>query len=103
MSKTSQQVTNEVVKKVAKLAKINIHEDEIETLRTSMDNILDMIQQITDVETVNVCPTNHTSTLLIEDVEEDVVVHTDYTNHMNMHFTQFSNGFFQVPNFISED
>lgn len=96
------QVDNKLVKHVAKLAKINIHEDEIDVLRTSMIKILEMTQQIEHVKEIkdsNVAA----CTLAIEDVADDVIVQTDLSEHMSQHFKQFSNGHFQVPTFVTEE
>lgn len=102
MIDSSLKVDNQLVRHVAKLAKISIHEDEIDQIRDSMINILEMTQQIEEVKSIK-DTTFNTEALSVDDLPEDEVVHGNLIDYMNDHFKQFSQGYFRVPTFVSDD
>lgn len=50
-------LTKDEVKKVAQLARLELSEEEVETLTPQLSNILGFIDQLKEVDTVNVQPT----------------------------------------------
>jgi aspartyl-tRNA(Asn)/glutamyl-tRNA(Gln) amidotransferase subunit C len=52
-------LTDEDVKKVAKLAMIELTPDEIEKFKDQIDSILDYVQKLNEIDTDNVKVTSH--------------------------------------------
>lgn len=50
-------LTKDEVKKVAALARLELSEEEVETLTPQLSNILGFIDQLKEVDTINVEPT----------------------------------------------
>lgn len=65
------QISREQVERVAKLAKLSIDEDQMESLQTDMGNILGFADKLAELDVSNVEPTTHA--ILIQNVfREDV-------------------------------
>ena len=52
-------ITNKDIEYVAKLAKLQVSESEMETLTHQMDGIVEFANKISELDTENVEPTNH--------------------------------------------
>ncbi|PRY82885.1 Asp-tRNA(Asn)/Glu-tRNA(Gln) amidotransferase subunit GatC [Alkalibacterium olivapovliticus] len=52
-------INEETVKQVAKLAKLEIKEEDIQTFTTEMDSIIDMVEQLEELDTEGVEGTYH--------------------------------------------
>jgi aspartyl-tRNA(Asn)/glutamyl-tRNA(Gln) amidotransferase subunit C len=69
-------LTNTEVLHVAKLAKLNLSEEEIEKFTTQLSSVLDYINELNEVDTSNIEPTSQTTGL--ENVKRDDVYKTDH-------------------------
>ncbi|WP_377891701.1 Asp-tRNA(Asn)/Glu-tRNA(Gln) amidotransferase subunit GatC [Alkalihalobacillus sp. R86527] len=52
-------ITNEQVKHVANLARLEMDESEVEKFTTQLDDIISMAEQLNELDTDNVEPTTH--------------------------------------------
>lgn len=52
-------ITNEQVKHVANLARLEMDESEVEKFTTQLDDIISMAEQLNELDTKNVEPTTH--------------------------------------------
>ncbi|WP_270182719.1 Asp-tRNA(Asn)/Glu-tRNA(Gln) amidotransferase subunit GatC [Alkalihalobacillus sp. CinArs1] len=52
-------ITNEQVKHVANLARLEMDESEVEKFTTQLDDIISMAEQLNELDTENVEPTTH--------------------------------------------
>ena len=65
-------ITTDDVKYVAKLARLNVTEDEAQTLAKDMESIITFADMLSELDTESVAPTNHA--MKVENVfREDVV------------------------------
>ena len=53
------EITNEDIKHIANLSKLIISEDEVESYKEKLSNIVDMANQIQSIDTTNIKPTTH--------------------------------------------
>jgi aspartyl-tRNA(Asn)/glutamyl-tRNA(Gln) amidotransferase subunit C len=73
-------ITKEEVQHVAKLARLQLDEDEIERMTTQLGNILNYVEKLEEVDTTGVEPTTHTQKAVNafrEDVVEDSLQRDD--------------------------
>jgi|TARA_B100001750_G_C15252898_1_gene468764 aspartyl-tRNA(Asn)/glutamyl-tRNA(Gln) amidotransferase subunit C len=54
-------LNNKIIEQVAHLAYLNLSQEEIEALRSDLENILDKFQSLSTVNTEGISPTSHTS------------------------------------------
>ena len=54
-------LNNKIIEQVAQLAYLNLSQEEIEALRSDLENILDKFQALSTVNTEGISPTSHTS------------------------------------------
>ena len=54
-------LNNKIIEQVAQLAYLNLTQEEIEALRSDLENILDKFQALSNVHTEGISPTSHTS------------------------------------------
>ncbi len=52
-------ISREEIEHVAKLARLNLSEDELETMTGQLDNILSYVDKLSELDTVGVEPTTH--------------------------------------------
>ena len=52
-------ITKEDIKHIAKLSKLIISENEVESYKDKLSNIVDMASQLSDIDTTGVKPTTH--------------------------------------------
>lgn len=53
------ELTDDVVRHVARLAALEISDDELESLKNELSDILGYVAQLSEVDTSNVQPTSH--------------------------------------------
>jgi len=69
-------ISHEDVLHVAKLAKLQLNESEVETMRQDLEKILDYVAQLSELDTADVPPTAHVAvshTPLREDAAHEVL------------------------------
>lgn len=52
-------ISREEIEHVAKLARLNLSEDELETMTGQLDNILSYVDKLSELDTTGVEPTTH--------------------------------------------
>jgi len=72
MENQTQKLTHDEVKNIAKLARLELKEEEVEKFTTQLSSILDYIDQLNEVDTDNVEPTYQVTGLKTV-VREDLV------------------------------
>ena len=97
MSKISQ----EDVRKVAKLARLELPEEEINTYTTQLEKILDYVAQLERVDTQDIPPT----TRAVEEVNvtrEDSILVTDVREELLELAPSREGDFYRVPKILSD-
>lgn len=89
-------ITKEDVKHVAKLARLELTEEEIEKYSTQLGSILEYVQQMNEVDTTGIEPMPHA--IPVTNVMRDDVVKYEQTKEELMKNAPYEeNGFFRVP------
>ena len=92
-------VDKSTVKKIAKLARIAVSEDETETLASELSHILNWIEELGEVNTDGVAPlasvTGHSLPL-----RQDVVSDGDKVDEILANAPEQASGFFVVPKVV---
>ncbi|MGN0004738.1 MAG: Asp-tRNA(Asn)/Glu-tRNA(Gln) amidotransferase subunit GatC [Candidatus Gastranaerophilaceae bacterium] len=89
-------ITKEDVKHVAKLARLELTEEEIEKYSTQLGSILEYVQQMNEVDTTGIEPMPHA--IPVTNVMRDDVVKYEQTKEELMKNAPYEeDGFFRVP------
>ncbi|MAF58512.1 Asp-tRNA(Asn)/Glu-tRNA(Gln) amidotransferase subunit GatC [Ponticaulis sp.] len=92
-------VTNQDVKKVARLARIALPEDQVEPMTDELNNILNWIEQLGEVDVEDVEPmTSVVETSL--PMREDVVTDGGIQDKVLANAPKSEDGFFVVPKVV---
>lgn len=102
MSGSALQIDAALVMRVAKLAKINIQEKEVEKLCSSMHDILELAKQISHVQHVDISA-SHAEVLDIDNADEDIAIDANYSQQLSSPCFYFEDNFFKVPMFMGEE
>ena len=94
-------VTIDNVKKIAKLSKISLSDDEVKSFLTDLNKIIDWVDQLTDVDTDKVSPT-FSSFGSEEGTKQrnDVIKDGGYRDAIISNAPNSEDGFFLVPKVI---
>ena len=87
------------VQKVAQLARLKMSEAEIETARTQLSGIFDLIAEMQAVDTTGIEPMSHAQDLA-QRLREDVVTETDQRELFQSIAPQVEAGLYLVPQVI---
>ena len=89
-------ITKEDVKHVAKLARLELTEEEIEKYSIQLGSILEYVQQMNEVDTTGIEPMPHA--IPVTNVMRDDVVKYEQTKEELMKNAPYEeDGFFRVP------
>ncbi len=89
----------DTVRRIARLARIHIPEDELETLAGELSNIIGWIEQLAEVDTDGVEPmTSAVETTLKQ--RDDVVNDGGYADQVLANAPDVADGFFTVPKVV---
>lgn len=89
-------ITQETVKYVASLAKLNVSEEEKQTIALDLDHILDYIETMNELDTEGIEPMSHV--LPVKNVfREDVVTNQDNRDQLIKNAPKQKDGCFAVP------
>ena len=92
----SEKLTEQQVRHVAKLARLNCSDEEIATFTTQLRAILNYVAQLEELDTTNVEPLAHC--LSVQNVFREDVVKPSLTNDQALQNAPQRNGeFFAVP------
>ena len=96
-------ITSDDVRKVAKLCRLEIPEDDIEKYSNQLEGILEYIAQLERIDTLNVPPTNR-AVEVVNVFREDTVVSSssDIRDKILDLAPQREGEFFRVPKILSE-
>ena len=89
------------VRKVAKLARLDLPEDTIATYTGQLERILDYVDQLQAVDTEWVLPTTR-AVEVVNATREDIVVATDVRQDLLDQAPQREGDFFRVPKILAD-
>jgi aspartyl-tRNA(Asn)/glutamyl-tRNA(Gln) amidotransferase subunit C len=92
-------LTNADVRKVASLARLSMSEAEIETTRTQLSGIFDLIAEMQAVDTQGITPMSHAQDVT-QRLREDKVTETDQRALFQSVSPQVEAGLYLVPQVI---
>ncbi len=95
------QITALDVKKVAKLARLNLPDDQIEAHAIQLEKILSYVEQLKKVDTTNVPPTAR-AVEVVNNLREDQVISNDMREDLLSLAPEREGDFFKVPKILSE-
>ena len=87
------------VKKIAKLACLDVKDDDIESYATNLSNILDLVAQMDAVDTTGVTPMSHPFDA-VQRLREDVVTDVDRREDFQAIAPATEDGLYLVPKVI---
>ena len=93
-------ITEETVKKVAKLSSLELTEDEIHKMKDQIGEILDYVDQLSKLPTEGVSATSHVHGA-INAFRDDVVKESLSTEQLREMAPDFRVGGYRVPKIIS--
>ena len=94
-------ITADDVRKVAKLARLDLPEETIATYTGQLERILDYVDQLQAVETDGVPPTTR-AVEVVNVTREDAVVATDVREELLDQAPQREGDFFRVPKILAD-
>ena len=92
-------LTNADVRKVARLARLAMTETEIESARTQLSGIFELIAEMQSVDTKGITPMSHAQDVS-QRLREDVVTETDQRQLFQNIAPQIEAGLYLVPKVI---
>jgi len=87
------------VKKIAKLACLNVAEADIQSYATNLSNILDLVEQMSAVDTTGVTPMSHPFDA-VQRLREDVVTDFNRRDDFQAIAPAVEDGLYLVPKVI---
>jgi aspartyl-tRNA(Asn)/glutamyl-tRNA(Gln) amidotransferase subunit C len=87
------------VKKIARLACLDVKDDDIESYATNLSNILDLVAQMDAVDTTGVTPMSHPFDA-VQRLREDVVTDVDRREDFQAIAPATEDGLYLVPKVI---
>ena len=94
-------ITSNDVRKVAKLARLELSEDQIELYTSQLEKILGYVAQLEQVDTQDVAPTTR-AVEVINVLREDLVKSTTIRNELLDQAPEREGDFYRVPKIMSE-
>ena len=92
-------ITNEQIKKIASLARIKIEENQIEKYQKDLSDILNMIEQLSEVNTENVSEMTSPHEMNLR-FREDIVNDGNYADKILSNAPDTEEGYFNVPKVV---
>ena len=87
------------VKKIAKLAALNVNEADLQSYATNLSNILDLVAQMDAVDTTGVTPMSHPFDAM-QRLREDVVTEENRREEFHAIAPKTEDGLYLVPKVI---
>ena len=94
-------ITADDVRKVAKLARLDLPEDTIATYTGQLERILDYVDQLQAVDTEGVQPTTR-AVEVVNATREDTVMDTNVRQELLDQAPQREGDFFRVPKILAD-
>ncbi len=92
-------ISAEEVKKVAHLARLAVPDDQLEGYVRNLSNILNLVDQLSAIDTSGVDPMAHPLDMM-QRLREDVVTETDNRDKYQSVAPEVENGLYLVPKVI---
>ena len=92
-------ITEDQVKHIAKLARLEVRNDEIAYYSQNLTRILALVEQMNDINTVNVEPLAHPQDATLR-LREDAVTETDQHEHFQQNAPATERGLYLVPKVV---
>ena len=89
----------ETIIKISDLAKIDIKDDQIDDILTSLEKILNLVDEMNSVNTDNVTPKSHPLNLK-QELRKDIVGASDERELFQKNNKHTDNGYYIVPKII---
>lgn len=92
-------INRKEVQQIAVLAKLNVSKDEIDTIVTSLDSVVEMINHINEVDTDNVKPMANPMDA-VQRLRADIVTQTSNKEILLSMATNADDDYFLVPTVV---
>ena len=92
-------MNKETIIKISDLAKIDIKDDQIDDILTSLEKILNLVDEMNSVNTDNVTPMSHPLNLK-QELRKDVVEASNERELFQKNNKYIDNGYYIVPKII---
>ena len=92
-------MNKETIIKISDLAKIDIKDDQIDDILTSLEKILNLVDEMNSVNTDNVTPMSHPLNLK-QELRKDIVGASDERELFKKNNKHTDNGYYIVPKII---
>lgn len=92
-------ISEETVRKVAKLAALELKDDEVHTLRNQLGDILDYVDQLSKLSTEGINPTSHVHGV-VNAFRDDIAKESLAVEKLEKIAPDFALGGFRVPKII---
>ena len=92
-------MNKETIIKISDLAKIDIKDDQIDDILTSLEKILNLVDEMNSVNTDNVTPMSHPLNLK-QELRKDIVGASDERELFQENNKYTDNGYYIVPKII---
>ena len=89
-------ISKEDTKHVAKLARLELSEQEVEKFSTQLGNILKYVEQMNEIDTTDVKPMAHPFDI-VNVMREDEVYYENTKDELLKNAPEEEDGFFRVP------
>ena len=94
-------INSEDVKKVAKLARLDLPEEKIDTYTNQLEKILDYVAQLQKVDTTNIPPTTR-AVEVVNVTREDLIIHTKVREDLLDQAPHRDGDFYRVPKILED-
>ena len=92
-------MNKETIIKISDLAKIDIKDDQIDDILTSLEKILNLVDEMNSVNTENVTPMSHPLNLK-QELRKDIVETSNERELFQKNNKHTDNGYYIVPKII---
>ena len=92
-------MNKETIIKISDLAKIDIKDDQIDDILTSLEKILNLVDEMNSVDTDNVTPMSHPLNLK-QELRKDIVEASNERELFQKNNKHTDNGYYIVPKII---
>tara|TARA_R110000824_G_scaffold399843_1_gene605992 strand:+ start:82791 stop:83078 length:288 start_codon:yes stop_codon:yes gene_type:complete len=92
-------VDQNTVRRIARLARIAVRDDELPALEGELNSILGWVEQLGEVDTTGVEPMTSAVAMTMK-MREDVVTSGDHQKDVTMNAPESDDGFFVVPRVV---
>ncbi len=95
-------ITSEDVRKVSKLARLEITEEDIQIYSEQLEKILTYVAQLEEIDTTNIPPTTR-AVEVVNVLREDKIENTEVREKLLNLAPQREGEFYRVPKILSEE